>query len=94
MALITSRCVKIFLDVFDGMFLIGFLGFTGLMIIYNKIVHSMIIYIVYGILMICFCFRNEVHNNQFVLRLEERENAHRNNPVVIENNPVLVVEQV
>ena len=93
MAIITARCVQTFLDVFDVKFIISFLGCTSLMLIYHKIVRSMIIYIVYGTIIVCFCCRNGVHNSRIVFRLEERENARRieNNPDVIENNPIHII---
>jgi hypothetical protein len=52
-----------------------------MIIIYNKMVNSIFIFITYGTFLCCFCLRNEIH------RLEEREDG---GLVVIENNPMRI----
>lgn len=88
MRLITAKCLFI---TFDVIFVIGFLGSTILFIIYQETIHYMVVCIVYGILMGCFCCRNDLENNRFVIELEERENRNRIFPTEINNNPIIVV---
>ena len=65
----------------------GLLGSTILFVIYQEKIRVMVVYIVYGILMGCFCCRNALENNRFV-------GENRNRIFPIENKPFGVVEQI
>lgn len=92
MRLITAKCL---LSTYDAVFVIGFSASTILFIIYQKTVQTMVVCIVYGILLGCFCIRRDPEIMGLVIELEEDRNANRIFPIETNNNPIIVVtEQV
>ncbi len=92
MRLITSKCL---LTTCDVIFVMGFSASTILFIIYQKTVNTIVVCVVYGILLGCFCIRQVPEVNGLVLEQEEFQNANRIFPTETNNNPIIVVtEQV
>ena len=92
MRFITSKCL---LTTGDVMFVMGFSASTILFIIYQKTVNTIVVCVVYGILLGCFCIRQDPEVIGLVLELEEVQNANRIFPNETSNNPIIVVtEQV
>ncbi len=84
MRLITSKCL---LTTGDIIFVMGFLGSTILFVIYQERINSMVVYIVYGILLGCFCIR---HDPEVI---DSVRNGNRIFPIETNNNPIIVVSE-
>lgn len=92
MRLITSKCL---ITTGDVIFVMGFSASTILFIIYQKTVNTIVVCVVYGILLGCFCIRQDPEIIDSVHELVERQNANRIFPNETNNNPIIVVtEQV
>ncbi len=93
MPIISSRCVKIFSNVIDSLLITGVIGGSVLIIMYQESINPVFVYLIYISLIVTFCIRTQI-DSRVLFRLDERENRLRINPIMIESNPIHVVEQV
>lgn len=93
MPIISSKCIKIFSCVIDLFLITGVLGGSFLIVIYQESINPVFIYLIYISLIVTFCIRMQI-DSRVLIQLDERENRLRINPIMIESNPIHVVEQV